>query len=113
MNKKLYVGNLATAAEENQLQALFSADGRRVVSVKILIDPKTKRSRGYAFVEMATEGDAESAIEALQGKQLMGRPLAVNEARESGNSSAEEPFDLARFKTSRKPSPDGNGEGRF
>ena len=83
MNKKLYVGNLATAAEENQLQALFSADGRRVLSVKILNDPKTKRSRGYAFVEMGSEGDAESAMESLQGKQFLGRPMSVSEARET------------------------------
>ena len=89
MNKKLYVGNLATAAEENQLLALFSAEGRRVVSVKILTDPKTKRSRGYAFVDMATEGDAENAMEALQGKQLLGRTMSVTEARESQGVSDE------------------------
>jgi RNA recognition motif-containing protein len=83
MNKKLYVGNLPLVAEENQLQALFSADGRTVLSVKILLNPQTKRSRGFAFVEMGSEGDAERAIDALNGKEFLGRPLTVSEARES------------------------------
>ena len=85
MNKKLYVGNLPLVAEENQLQVLFGADGRTVVSVKILINPQTKRSRGFAFVEMGSEADAERAIDALNGKEFLGRPLTVNEARESVN----------------------------
>ncbi len=108
MNKKLHVGNLATAAEENQLQALFSAAGRRVISVKILTDPKTKRSRGYAFVEMGSEADAESAMDDLHGKALMGRTMTVTEARESPNSthSDDDPED-ARIRAIRRA---GRGE---
>ncbi len=72
MNKKLYVGNLP----------LFGGDGRQVVSVRILSDRATGRSRGFGFVEMASADDAQKAIEALNGKDFMGRPLTVNEARE-------------------------------
>ncbi len=82
MGKKLYVGNLPFTAEEGQLEALFGADGRSVASVKILIDKQTGRSRGFGFVEMGSDDDAQKAIEALQGREFMGRPLTVNEARE-------------------------------
>ena len=82
MNKKLYIGNLPFTAEENQLKALFGADGRQVVSVNILIDKMSGRSRGFGFIEMASPDDAQKAIEALNGHDFMGRPLTVNEARE-------------------------------
>ncbi len=82
MNKKLYVGNLSFAAEESQLHALFGAEGRQVSSVRILMDRLTGRSRGFAFIEMATPDDAAKAIQALQGHDFLGRPLTVNEARE-------------------------------
>jgi len=82
MNKKLYVGNLPFDAEESQLQDLFAGEGRQVSSVRILNDKQTGRSRGFGFVEMATPEDAQKAIEALNGKEFMGRPLTVNEARE-------------------------------
>ena len=82
MNKKLYVGNLPFTAEEGQLQALFSADGRQVASVRILNDRETGRSRGFGFVEMATPEDAQKAIEALNGQEFLGRAITVNEARE-------------------------------
>ena len=82
MNKKLYVGNLPFTAEEEQLQALFGGDGRQVTSVRILQDKMTGRSRGFGFVEMATEADAQKAIDALNGHEFLGRPLTVNEARE-------------------------------
>jgi RNA recognition motif-containing protein len=61
---------------------LFGADGRQVSSVRILSDRETGRSRGFGFVEMATPEDAQKALEALNGKDFMGRPLTVNEARE-------------------------------
>src|SRR6185437_322932 len=73
---------LPFTAEENQLQALFGSDGRQVVSVRILNDRATGRSRGFGFVEMASPEDAQKAIEALNGHDFMGRPLTVNEARE-------------------------------
>jgi cold-inducible RNA-binding protein len=82
MNKKLYVGNLPFTAEDAQLTALFGGDGRQVVSARILIDKMTGRSRGFAFVEMATPEDAQKAIDALHGHDFLGRPLTVNEARE-------------------------------
>ncbi|HAR44016.1 MAG TPA: RNA-binding protein [Bdellovibrionales bacterium] len=81
MNRTLYVGNLPKVAEENQLHALFGADGRKVMSVRILIDRETGRSRGYAFIEMGTSNDAERAIEALNGKSFLGRALSVDRAR--------------------------------
>jgi cold-inducible RNA-binding protein len=82
MNKKLYVGNLPFTAEAAQLTALFGSDGRQVVSVNILIDKMTGRSRGFGFIEMATPEDAEKALQALHGHEFMGRPLTVTEARE-------------------------------
>ncbi len=87
MNKKLYVGNLSFSAEESALEALFSEDGRQVASVRILNDRETGRSRGFGFVEMATPEDAQKAIEALNGRDFMGRPLTVNEAREQAPRS--------------------------
>ena len=89
MNKKLYVGNLPFSAEEAQLQALFSNDGRQVVSVRLLNDKITGRSRGFGFVEMATPADAEKAIQALHGHDFMGRPLTVSEAKETEPRSHE------------------------
>ncbi|MDR3608058.1 MAG: RNA-binding protein [Oligoflexia bacterium] len=87
MTKKLYVGNLPFGAEDQQLEALFAADGRQVASVRILTDRETGRSRGFGFVEMATEDDAQKAIQALNGHEFMGRPLTVNEAREQAPRS--------------------------
>lgn len=82
VHNKLYVGNLPPAAEEQQLRALFGAEGRKVTSVLILKDHDTGRSRGFAFIEMASPGDAQRAIDAINGRDFMGRPLTVNEARE-------------------------------
>ena len=82
MNKKLYVGNLPFSAEDAQLQALFAADGRQVASVRILMDRETGRSRGFAFVEMATSEGAQQALQQLDGQELDCRMLRINEARE-------------------------------
>jgi RNA recognition motif-containing protein len=82
MNKKLYVGNLSYSTDDAALGAFFSADGRQVASAKVMTDRETGRSRGFGFVEMATPEDAQKAIEALNGKELDGRALTVNEARE-------------------------------
>ncbi len=90
MNKKLFVGNLPFTAEEAQLQALFSGEGRQVASVRILSDRETGRSRGFGFVEMATTEDAQKAIDALNGKDFMGRSITVNEAREQAPRSGGE-----------------------
>src|SRR4051812_13559636 len=82
MTKKLYVGNLPFGADEAQLKIHFGGDGRQVTSVKIMMDRETGRSRGFAFVEMGTPEDAQKAIQVLNNKDFMGRPLMINEARE-------------------------------
>ena len=84
MVKKLYVGNLSFGADEASLRSHFGGDGRQVSTVKIMVDRETGRSRGFAFVEMATPEDAQKAIQALNNVEFMGRPLAINEAREPG-----------------------------
>ncbi len=80
MGKKLYVGNLSYDVDSSALEELFSAHGS-VVSAQIINDRDTGRSKGFGFVEMASDGEAESAIAALNGQQHNGRALTVNEAR--------------------------------
>src|SRR6058998_3084609 len=82
MGKRLYVGNLPYQCEEAQLRALFEQEGRQVEEIKIVTDRETGRPRGFAFVEMATDAHAQSAVTALNGKPFGGRPLTVREARE-------------------------------
>jgi RNA recognition motif-containing protein len=82
MGKRLYVGNLPFDTDEEQLRTLFSEGGREVTEVKIITDRDTGRSRGFAFVEMASQEHADQAVQALNGMQLGGRALTVNEARE-------------------------------
>ncbi len=80
MSAKLFVGNLTFTATENDLQDHFAQAGV-VVSVNIMQDRMTGRSRGFAFVEMSTKEDAVKAIEMFHSKDFQGRPLTVNEAR--------------------------------
>ncbi len=80
MNLKLYVGNLAFGASEEDLRKLFSEAGE-VQSVKIVTDSYSGRSRGFGFVEMASNADAEKAISLFNGKTFMERALIVSEAR--------------------------------
>jgi RNA recognition motif-containing protein len=82
MGKRLYVGNLPYQAEEAQIRSLFEQDGRQVEEVKIVTDRETGRPRGFAFVEMASDAQAQAAVTALNGKPFAGRPLTVSEARE-------------------------------
>jgi RNA recognition motif-containing protein len=82
MTTKLYVGNLNYTTTEDGLRTAFAADGRTVREVAIPNDRETGRPRGFAFVEMGSEGDAKAAIAALDGKDLDGRSLRVNEAKE-------------------------------
>ena len=82
MGKRLYVGNLPYQCEEAQLRALFEHDGRQVEEVKIVTDRETGRPRGFAFVELASDEQAQSAVNSLNGKPFGGRPLTVSEARE-------------------------------
>lgn len=81
MKNRLYIGGLAWATTEDGLAQAFSQAGE-VVSVKIIIDRETNRSRGFGFVEMKTEEMAQKAIEMFNGKDLDGRTLTVNIARE-------------------------------
>ncbi|MCS7032501.1 MAG: RNA-binding protein [Phycisphaerae bacterium] len=80
MGKKLYVGNLPYSVDSSELQALFAPHGT-VVSAQVISDRETGRSKGFGFVEMSTEAEAQAAIAALNGKESGGRPLTVNEAR--------------------------------
>jgi RNA recognition motif-containing protein len=81
MSKKMYVGNLAWAVTSADLQQLFSQYGT-VRSAEVIMDRDTGRSRGFGFVEMETQQDMDAAIQALNGADLKGRALQVNEARE-------------------------------
>ncbi|MCA8943942.1 MAG: RNA-binding protein [Planctomycetes bacterium] len=82
MTTRLYVGNLSFDSTEDSIIEAFEQDNRRVQSVTIMTDRETGRPRGFAFVDMASEDDARSAIEALDGAELDGRRLRVNEAQE-------------------------------
>ena len=80
MATKLFVGNLPFSATENDLQDHFSAAGT-VIAVNIMQDRATGRSRGFAFVEMGSQAEADTAVSQFHGKEFQGRPLTVNEAR--------------------------------
>src|SRR5437899_3025412 len=80
MARKLYVGNLPFTAGEAELQELFGTAGT-VDTVKVMRDMATGRARGFAFVEMATDNDAQAAIDKLHNYEFGGRNLTVNEAR--------------------------------
>lgn len=78
--KRIYVGNLAYHTTEDTLREAFAAHGA-VRNVSVLMDRETGRSRGFGFVEMANDDEADAAIAALNGSELDGRALKVNEAR--------------------------------
>lgn len=80
MSRKLYVGNLSYATTENDLQTLFAASGT-VETVRVMRDMATGRARGFAFVEMATEEEAQAAITNTHDQEFGGRRLTVNEAK--------------------------------
>ena len=80
MNTKIYVGNLSFGKTENDLRDLFAQHGN-VSEVNLITDKMTGRSRGFAFVSMEKHENAQSAIQGLNGKDLDGRALTVNEAR--------------------------------
>ena len=82
MGKKVFVGNLSFQCTEQDLMDAFSAGGRPVERVSIITDRETGRPRGFAFVEMGTDEAAQQAIQELDGQDLMGRPLRVNEAHD-------------------------------
>src|SRR5437868_12265480 len=80
MGSKIYVGGLPFAATESQLTSLFATHGT-VESARVITDKFTGQSRGFGFVEMATAEEAKAAITALNGSQMDGRSLTVNEAK--------------------------------
>jgi len=82
MGTRLYIGNLSFDTTEDSLRAALSEDGRNVQEVTIMADRETGRPRGFGFAEMANEADAQAAIQALDGRDLDGRALKVNEAKE-------------------------------
>ncbi len=80
MGNKIYVGGLPFSTTEGQLEEMFSAHGT-VESARVITDRFTGQSRGFGFVEMSSGGEAQKAIEALNGTDIEGRTLTVNEAR--------------------------------
>src|SRR5690349_1663265 len=80
MGRKLYVGNLSYSVRDSDLQDLFAAYGT-VDSAQVIMDRDTGRSKGFGFVEMSSDGEARAAISALNGHEIEGRSLTVNEAR--------------------------------
>jgi RNA recognition motif-containing protein len=80
MGKKLYVGNLGYGVTDSDLQRLFEAHGT-VQSAQIIIDRDTGRSKGFGFVEMSSDQEAQAAIAAMNGKDEGGRAMTVNEAK--------------------------------
>jgi len=80
MGNKLYVGNLPYSFRDEDLQQAFAAHGT-VTSAKVMMERDTGRSKGFGFVEMASEDAAQAAIEMWNGKELDGRKIAVSEAR--------------------------------
>ena len=83
-SKKLYAGGLPYSISDGQLEELFSAHGT-VESARVITDRMTGRSKGFGFVEMSSQSEAEAAIEALNGTDLEGRSLTVNEAKPREN----------------------------
>ena len=82
MGNRLYIGNLSFETSEEDLRAALTEGGRTVKEIHIVSDRETGRPRGFAFAEMGNDADARAAIESLDGKDLGGRNLTVNEAKE-------------------------------
>ena len=80
MGRRLYVGNLPYSASDASLRQMFEAHGS-VTSAQVIMDRDTGRSKGFGFVEMGSDSEAQAAITALNGKEVEGRALTVNEAR--------------------------------
>lgn len=84
MSAKLFIGNLDYSVTKEELEKMFGEFGT-VVDAVIIIDRETRRSRGFGFVEFASEEEAKKAIEAMNGKDINGRKINVNEAKPQEN----------------------------
>jgi len=82
MSSKIFVGNISYHTTEEALRELFESTGREVVSVRVITDRETGRSRGFGFVEFGSEADARSALDELNGRNVDGRPLRLDLAQE-------------------------------
>jgi len=93
MAKRLYIGNLSFHTTQEALAAHLQSLGGKCATVEIKADPYTNRSRGFGFAEMSSDAEAQAVIEGLNGKELDGRPLNINEARplepRRGNGAAQ------------------------
>jgi cold-inducible RNA-binding protein len=92
MTRRLYVGNLPYDATEKQIRQVFETEARKVVSIKIVSDKETGRSRGFAFVDLESPEQAKAAIDELNGKDFGGRALIVNEAEDRGPAQGKSGF---------------------
>lgn len=99
----IYIGNLSYKARETDLKAVFEKFGK-VDSIEIIVDRRTRRSRGYAFVEMSNGQAAQEAIKALDGKEFMGRSLRVD-ASQSQEGRPRSQASRGRTAVERQPSP--------
>jgi cold-inducible RNA-binding protein len=89
MGRKLYVGNLAYGVDSSALEQMFAPFGT-VQSAQVIADRDTGRSKGFGFVEMGSDQEAQAAIAAMSGKEVDGRPLTVNEAVAAGAAATAE-----------------------
>lgn len=111
MSKKLFVGNLAFNMTEEQLNSLFTKHGQ-VSSAKLIIDKLSGRSRGFGFVEMANDAEADDAIKNLNGSTFEERQIVVNEARPMQDRKPNRSFGGDRFGGDKKPRKGGFDRGR-
>lgn len=81
MATRLYIGNLPFSIGEDQLRKIFEGSGREVADTKVITDRQTGRSRGFGFVEFTNDSEAQAAIKELNGLEISGRAIVVNEAR--------------------------------
>src|ERR1043166_4950222 len=102
MGTRLYVGNLSYNVTEGALRDVFAEGGRNVVEVKIVMDRDTGRPRGFAFVEMGSDDEANGAISSLTGREIQGRPINVSEARAPASTP---PAWSASSRSSCRPTP--------
>jgi RNA recognition motif-containing protein len=115
MGNRLFVGNLPFDVGEEDVRAFIEEGGRRVQSVKVVMDKDTGRPRGFAFVDLETDEEAQAAIAALNGKELGGRAVVVNEAQERGSKFGGSPGDGGGFRGTPhdRESRRGGGGGGF